>query len=548
MAEDIKHALIAALEKPNSEEGLANELVSLLLMDKRVMDAAESEGDTKKSAGGFRKEEEYQAEDPSKCWKHGYAHRAMEAEKEAKVRREGMLNPQPTSEKERKFTLSGELDRALTAIKDTPDSKAETSGMERDMENLRKEAGMKKLDEGFPPYAEYVKRWGEYGEEKDLAMQKWEQTKQMLAGKKYDEVEKMLGMLRQQPKEIADKYRQIQEAYERCCEGLCEQIDQKGTDHTEAYEAEKKEFGMLRGESSSAYQKRMEANGKGKEVPETIKRIDGIVAQTERRWRSVLGMGEDEFEAVKENFRKTIATMMKGCSLASNLGIMGLNGVLEGHLKSQHDMVKKGERYSDGNASHNFIIGGNMQMPRYRFTRKCFGTDESLSEGEYEKYGCMHASMPSEEDNLIGGQYGKNVVRWKPYKVVATMTFTDSLCLARDSLNFVNPCLVTDPSPCCFNPMNKQVVEMLKKGPMNMGLRTMCMKMGTPYCELQLHGGDQYNADAIESISFGRAEDVANLSPKARETIRENNIDLYLGGRPIKIGEDGGIEEVEAEE
>lgn len=152
---------------------------------------------------------------------------------------------------------------------------------------------------------------------------------------------------------------------------------------------------------------------------------------------------------------------------------------------------------------------------------------------------------PDKEDNLTGCQYGRNVIRWKPYKTVATMTFTDSLCLARDELNYVNPCLVSDPSPCCFNPENQDMVDTFKRKAVNIGLDSICDWAGTPYVELQFHGEDQYDASAIESISFGSMNDFRNLSAKAIQKIRENNIELYVGDKPMKLDKQGNVEEAE---
>ena len=148
---------------------------------------------------------------------------------------------------------------------------------------------------------------------------------------------------------------------------------------------------------------------------------------------------------------------------------------------------------------------------------------------------------PSNSDNLTGGQYGRNVIRWKPHKTVATMTFTDSLCLARDGLNYVTPCLVTNPSPCCFNPENSAVIDILQTRPMNAGLGELCHLMGTEYCELQLHGEDQYDVEAIDSISFGSENDVNNLSQDARARILEHRIPTFIGGKAILIDAEGGI-------
>jgi hypothetical protein len=121
------------------------------------------------------------------------------------------------------------------------------------------------------------------------------------------------------------------------------------------------------------------------------------------------------------------------------------------------------------------------------------------------------------------------------------MTFTDRLCLARDGLNYVNPCLVTNPSPCCFNPENADLIDILKKRPVNAGLESLCNITNTPYCELQLHGEDQYNAEAIESISFGSMADVRNLSKTATRSILENHIPIYIGGKKIELDENGKV-------
>jgi hypothetical protein len=555
MSIEIKDALVEALSGETNEEVSCDELtrdvlVATLEMDKKVFDALNWNSE-KKSRGRPRKEtilgngEVCRAEDPSKCWKHGGTRKALIEQAKIKGRNRDRLNPQPTRDLEKELDLDRDLREAGWDIEDSPDSKAETDSMLSDMNNLRREAGLKKLDDSFEPYAAYRKKWEEYGEVKKHAAMLQKQAAISLKKHNYDDVEEMIATLKKKPQEIFDKYKEILEAYDACCEALGDEIERQGRERgiksPDALEAEKKDYGMMPRETSRDYQKRMRDIGKTKEVPETIKKVDGIVAQTERRWRSVAGMGQEEFGKVKENFRKTFKRLMKGCSLASNLSIAGVNGVLEDHLKSQHDFVKKGQRYDDGNFSHNAIVGGMTDGPRYRFTQKCFGVDKGLKESKYEKYGCLHTLTPADSDNLTGGQYGKNVIRWKPHKTVATMTFTDSLCLARDGLNYVTPCLVTDPSPCCFNPENRTIIDSLKEKPLNVGLEELCYLMGTEYCELQLHGENQYNADAIESISFGSSNDVRNLSKKAIESILANRIPIFIGGKPIRIDENGSI-------
>lgn len=555
MANETKDALLEALNgeterKVSIDESTRGVLVAMLEMDKSVFDAMIGDAE-KKPRGRPRKEtilgngEVCMAEDPSKCWEYGGTRKALIEQVKIKGRNKDRLNPQSTRDLEKELNLDRDLREAGWDIEDSPDSKAETDSMLSDMNNLRREAGIKKLDDSFEPYAAYRRKWEEYGEVKKHAAMLRKQAALSLKKHNYDDVEKMIVTLKKKPQEILDKYKEILEAYDSCCGALCDEIERQGGERGlkshEALEAEKQDFGMMPRETSKDYQKRMRAIGRAKDTSETIKKVDEIVAQTERRWRSVAGMGQEEFFRVKENFRKTFGKLMKGCSLASNLSIAEVNRVLEDRLISQHDLVEKGRGRDGGNFRHVSLDGGRTDGPQYRFAQKCFGVDKGLKESKYEKYGCLHTLTPADSDNLTGGQYGRNVIRWKPHKIVATMTFTDSLCLARDGLNYVTPCLVTDPSPCCFNPENRAVIDSLKEKPMNAGLEELCYLMGTEYCELQLHGENQYNAEAIESISFGLNNDVRNLSKKAIETILLNRIPIFIGGEPIRIDEKGVI-------
>ena len=554
---DIKTSLVDALEgrgegeKTALDELVRETLVAGLEMEREVQDAKPSVEGAKRPRGRPRKDarmvngEVCRAEDPSKCWKHGYSRKVVLEERKAKARRQAKLNPQPTRDMQAVEDLRHDIEEIGWDIKDAPDSKGETRNMLDDLDNLRREAGMKKLDDGFEPYAAYRRKWAEYTETKEKAVALHEQAKLFLDREELDEVEQMKGSLKRKPKEIETKYNEVLKAYNELCDALCEEIDRRGTERglkdKTASESERSGNGMMHRETSRDYQKRMRKLGRTKEIPETIKKVDEIVEQTERRWRSVAGMGMAEFGKVKENFRKTMDNLMKRCSLATNRGVEGLNGVLESWLKSQHDFVKKGEQFDNGKYVQDAIIGGEMDGPRYVFSRKCFGVDKGLKPSKYEKYGCLHTLPPREGDNLMGGQYGKNVIRWKRHKTVATMTFTDSLCLARDGLNYVTPCLVTSPSPCCFNPENKDIIDRLREGPINIGLDSLCYQMGTEYCELQLHGENQYDAEAIESISFGSEYDVANLSKAARQAILENHIPLYLKDQPIEMDQRGRV-------
>lgn len=541
MGKNIKELLTEALGDIDSESN-GNDLKTTLAAylyngDKEVMDSAWDDNTKERTRKDRR--DECRAQDPSKCWKHGFAADIVKGDMKTRARKMARINPAPTSDIERELDIERDLREIEWDLDDPPDTKLETENMVRDLDTLRKEAGMKKLDESFPPFAAYRQKWKEYENFKKESRQMLKTAETAMERHRYDMAETILTSLKDRPDAINGKYKEVLAAYDAVNDALCDLLDSQGNSRgakdPNALSAEKNGYGMMEGENSKDYQKRMKSIGKGKDIPETVKKIDNIVAQTERRWRSVAGISKDEFETVKKNFRKSFSNLMKRCSLASNVSIAGLNGILEGHLKTQHDLTPKGKRYDDGNFSHNAIIGGNEDMPRYKFTRKCFGTDRGMDESKYEKYGCLHLLNPSKEDNSMGGQYGKNVIRWKPHKAVATMTFSDSLCLSRDGLNYVNPCLVTDPSPCCFNPENQDMVETLREKPVNIGLDSMCDWAGTPYIELQLHGEDQYDAEAIESISFGSVADVKNLSKAAVQKILDNNIEIYVGDRKIDL-------------
>ena len=546
-----REALLDALgtseDKPTMDELVRDFLVGSLMSDAvEVFDSIDGE----RKRGRPRKEtivngEVCRAADPSKCWKHGHVKESLSEKRKERARKMDRINPQPTRDLEKELDLAKDLREIGWDIEDAPDNKTDTENMVSDLDNLRREAKMKKLDESFKPFADYRKKWKEYEEFKKDAVQLHKTAETAMRRHRPDMAEEMLKSLRKRPDEIRGKYQEVLDSYNDLCDALCDILDRDGNSSgnkdPNALEVEKNGYGMMDGENFKSYQKRIKSLGRGKEIPETIKRIDEIVAQTERRWRSVAGITKDDFDIVKANFKKTFSNLMKRCSLASNISIVGLNGVLEDHLKTQHDLTKKGKRFDDGNFSHNAIIGGNEDMPRYKFTRKCFGTERGLKESKYEKYGCLHNISPVKDDNLMGGQYGHNIIRWKPHKSVATMTFTDSLCLARDGLNYVNPCLVTDPSPCCFNPENQDIIDALKRRSLNVGLDSICNMTGTPYVELQLHGEDQYDADAIESISFGSRADVANLSAQARAKIAEYRIPCFLEDKPIMIDERGRI-------
>ena len=57
-------------------------------------------------------------------------------------------------------------------------------------------------------------------------------------------------------------------------------------------------------------------------------------------------------------------------------------------------------------------------------------------------------------------------------------------------------------------------------------------RFGQPYFELQYHG--MVTPDCVESINFKDARSLKNISPEGWETIRANDIAVYVNGRPWK--------------
>ena len=204
-----------------------------------------------------------------------------------------------------------------------------------------------------------------------------------------------------------------------------------------------------------------------------------------------------------------------------------INGILESYYKSAHELAEVRAKAT--------MRGGNEESLRHRMTRKAFGTQKGMAAEEYEKYGCLHHIVPNREDSKIGGAYGKNVIRWKKYETVATMCCSDSLCLAYSHNDYVTPCLVSNPSPACFNPENRDFIDELKKRPLNIGIGLLCGKTGTPYIELQFHGAKKYGPESISSITLETGDDVRCLSNKAVEAITEYKIPVYIGDKQIRV-------------
>lgn len=560
MGNELQNELVEALvndeldNKDSSIDTLArNVLVATLEMDKNVFDSMNF-GTSKRGRGRPRKGEvdgEIEAlrvKGMKRMLGMYSIDNPIKEQAKEKLRNRDRLNPQPTKALERELDLSRELREIGWDIGDLPSCKDELKTLRYDLNNLRKEAGLKRLDDTYGPYREFCGKIESYEEAKEHVTLLLNQSALSLKRGNFDEVEMMLPTLKKKPQELLSKYNEIINAYDRCCDALSKDIERIMPDKVKGdptvLDAERNGYGMIRGETSEEYQKRMRSIGRGKEIADTIRGIDELVEQTERRWRSVAGIGIDKFEIVKDNFRNTINSMLRACSIATNHTIDGINAVLEGHLKSAYEEQEEMRGVGERGVNKTFILGeAYKDGGRYGFTQKCFGVDKGLKTSKYEKHGCLHTLSPSESDSRIGGQYGANVIRWKPHYSVVTMTFTDSISLAREGLNYISPCLLTSPSPCCFNPGNRAVLARLIDKPINLGLEEICYMMKVPYCELQLHGEDQYNAEAIESISFCTTEDVRNLTGRAIEIINEKRIPIFVGGERIQIDSGGNIKE-----
>ena len=165
-----------------------------------------------------------------------------------------------------------------------------------------------------------------------------------------------------------------------------------------------------------------------------------------------------------------------------------------------------------------------------------------LDFGDYDVgYGILQPMNPFRASVTMGGQYGEIIMKWRPYKVVSTMSFADSISIGRGGYNFVCASFLTSPSPCSFDPENKALLIRLRDEVMDASIEELCDMTDMPYCELQLHGDtEDYNAEAVESIMFSSEYEVCNLSTEALKAISDNGITLFVKDAPISI-EDGKI-------
>ena len=462
----------------------------------------------KRSVGRPKKEE-----DEVKT-RGGFAEGVLKEERKEKARKLDRLNPQPTEKLKHLQELSVGLREIGFDAEDALIGVEEIETMILDIDSLRKEAGLKKIDETFEPYFRFRSATKEYIDRKNDFKKYYDAAKESLSKQEERKSEELIETLKDEPKAIKEAYKSVVDAYSGLCDSLTSIIDMK-----EGKESEYKKndvssvagagIGLIEGEDYKSYSKRLKALGRYKDIPKTIRDIEDRIARTERQWRSVSGLSIDEFNRVKENWRRSVRGLMEKSSLASNMKITEVNELL-GWGEPEKTSRDTGEGI--------IAVSGDKKE-------------------RYIRYGCLHALTPNTKDTDIGDAYGGIVVRWKPNCVVATMTFGDSLDIESSDTTFETPCLVTDASPCCFNPLKQDAIIALKEGVIDIGLDTARTIFGIPYIELQFHGEGWYKPQSIESISFWSEDDIRNLSQQAIDQIVKNGIGVYVKDEKVKIAE-----------
>ena len=493
MAEEVKSMLVESLEASNRGGTSMKEYLADCLLSsygKATMD----ESIIKRKRGRPRKDEIKLSDLPEER----FARAAMLEEKKVQARMKDRINPGATKEERQKIEYNAELREIGWDLEECPGKDSEFREMEDDLHSLKEEAG--NPHEPFREEDDFNKACREFKDLKEEVVLYYGKAKDYLDRKDFRRVEEMVSYLKPKPKELTLKYETVEKAYDALCEAFCSMADAdksgRGASNPDSLEVEKQGFGMMDGEDYEEYAKRMKSIGMGKEIPKTIRDVDDIVDKTEKRWRSVAGISISDFETIKENWQKTIRRLLGKSFISSSMKIDGLNRLLY------------------------------------------YGLDF----GDYDVgYGILQPMNPFRASVTMGGQYGEIIVKWRPYKVVSTMSFADSISIGRGGYNFVCASFLTSPSPCSFDPENKALLTRLRDEVMDASIEELCDMTDMPYCELQLHGDtEDYNAEAVESIMFSSEYEVCNLSTEALKAISDNGITLFVKDAPISI-EDGKI-------
>lgn len=499
MAQDIQVALAEALEGTEGNRPINEYLAECLNSnEKEVLD----ESIFKRKRGRPKKDSYALSDLPDER----YARAAMLEEKKAQARLKDRINPGATKEERQKIEYNAELREIGWDLEECPGKDSDFKEMEDDLESLREEAGNPKEELGED--YNFTNACKAFKDLRDEVILYYGKAKEYLDKKDFRRVEEMVAYLKPKPNELTSLYETVEKAYDALCEALCSMADgdrkTRGMANPASLEVEKHGFGMMDGEDYADYSKRMKSIGLGKEIPKTISDVDGIVDHTEKRWRSVAGISITDFNTIKENWQKTIRLLLGKSFASSCMKIDGLNRLL-----------------SNGLDFGNYDVG----------------------------YGVLQPLSPFKASSVMGSQYGEIIVKWKPYKMVATMSFADSISMGRGGYNFVCSSFLTNPSPCSFDPEDKTLIERLRHEVLDVGIDELCDMTDMPYCELQFHGdSESYDAEAIDSIYFSNEYEVCNLSVDSLAGIAYNGISMFVkdspisidGGKIVKAGNEGG--------
>ena len=327
MAQVVRDALVDALGGASAAGSVRDYLADTLSSgEKGVFD----EGIFKRKRGRPKKSENGRG--LSDLPQERLARAALLKEKKERARMQDRLNPGSTKDEKKRISINADLREIGWDLELVPGGMSDFKDMDDELAVLQKEVGLKDGGEPFKPLEDFTSLAKAFKELKEDTVTYYDRAKEYLEKGDFRKAEELVEFLKKKPEELSKKYDEVYESYDSLCAALCEMADRdqrgRGAANPGAFEAEKRGTGMIDGEDFAMYSKRMKALGLGREIPKTAKNIDSIVESTERKWRSVAGLSQEEFSRVKVNWQKTIRPLLRRCMIASNLKIDGLNNAL----------------------------------------------------------------------------------------------------------------------------------------------------------------------------------------------------------------------------
>ena len=311
-----------------------------------------------------------------------------------------------------------------------------------------------------------------------------------------------------------------------------------------------------RGETAAAYAERRAAEGRP--IPATVANFQAKVDRHEKAWKRT-GIPFGVSKAELQTFASTVDANSDKAAFCADWVVDQFmrNGHFKGLLETTSDSGDKNEG-----------IGGGYtdKKMRARFTRNAFGnpaSERALSRkvdvgASAEKYGALlgksmvtdwvagasgYTTTEPPADLAASCGYvhhpeGGACIRFRPGRVCCTATIGDSLVMCNSMgeksryLQYRGPSLLTDFSitSCQDEEKLARLIRSGRYGRLNG--EQVAKRFGQPYFELQYHG--MVTPDCVESINFKDAKSLKNISPEGWETIRANDIAVYVNGRPWK--------------